>query len=255
MGRIAETSPRFKARTAGFFWLMTFLTGGFAMFVGGRFVVPGDAVATAANILAHEPSFRLGVASNLIATACYLAATLLAYALLKPVNRNLSLLAAFFSIVGCAVGAFTLLFQLAFLLVLGGAQYLSAFTVEQLQALAFMFLRLYEQASIIAFAFFGLHCLLVGSLILGSTFLPRIVGALMVCAGLGWLTYSFSNLLSPPLARYLTPYIMAPGMLGEASLTLWLLVMGVNVQRWNEQASAAGDWRSRRAVHADSIAR
>jgi hypothetical protein len=240
MERIAETSPRLKARTAGFFWLMTFLTGGFAMFVGGRFVVSGDAAATAANILAHESSFRLGVAANLIATACYLAATLLVYDLLKPVNRNVSLLAAFFSIVGCAVGAFSFLFYLAPLAVLGGAQYLSVFTVEQQQTLAFMFVRLYEQASIIAFAFFGLHCLLVGCLILGSTFLPRIVGALMVCAGLGWLTYSFANLLSPPLARYLTPYIMAPGMLGEASLTLWLLVMGVNVQRWNEQANPRG---------------
>jgi Domain of unknown function (DUF4386) len=238
MERIAETSPRLKARTAGFFWLMTFLTGGFAMFVGGRFVVSGDAAATAANILAHESSFRLGVAANLIATACYLAATLLVYDLLKPVNRNVSLLAAFFSIVGCAVGAFSFLFYLAPLVVLGGAQYLSAFTVEQQQTLAFMFVRLYEQASIIAFAFFGLHVFLVGCLILRSTLLPRLVGALMVIGGVGWLMLSFTNLLSPPLAEYLTPYIMAPGMLGEASLTLWLLVMGVNAQRWNDQASA-----------------
>src|SRR5438105_11256959 len=91
--RITEASPRVKARIAGFFWLMTFLTGGFAMFVGGRLIVSGDAAATAANILAHESSLRLGVASNLIATACYLAATLFVYALLKPVNRNVSLLA------------------------------------------------------------------------------------------------------------------------------------------------------------------
>jgi hypothetical protein len=236
--RIAETSPRVKARTAGFFWLMTFLTGGFALFVGGSVVVSGEATATAANILAHEPSFRLGVAANLIATACYLAATLLVYDLLKPVNRNLSLLAAFFSLAGCAVGAVSFLFYLAPLVVLRGAQYLSVFTVEQLRALAFLFLGLYEQASIIAFAFFGLHVFLVGCLILRSTFLPRLVGALMVIGGVGWLTLSFANLLSPPLAEYLTPYIMAPGMLGEASLTLWLLVMGVSAQRWNDQASA-----------------
>ena len=248
--RIGESSPRVKARTAGFFWLMTFLTGGFAMFIGGRFIVPGDAAATAANILAHEPSFRLGVAANLIATACYLTATLLVYVLLKPVNRNVSLLAAFFSLAGCAIGAFSFLFYLAPLVVLGGAQYLSAFTEEQLRALAFMFLRFYEQASNIAFAFFGLHCFLIGYLILRSTFLPRIVGGLMVCAGLGWLTFSFANLLSPTLARYLVPYIMAPGMLGEASLTLWLLVMGVNVQRWIEQASAAGGLPIARAMHA-----
>jgi Domain of unknown function (DUF4386) len=250
MERTAEASPRFKARIAGFFWLMTILTGAFALFVGGRFAVSGDAAATAANILAHEPSFRLGVAANLIATACYLTATLFVYDLLKPVNRNLSLLAAFFSLAGCAVGAVSFLFYLAPLVVLGGAQYLSVFTVEQMRALAFMFLRLYEQASNIGFAFFGLHVFLVGCLILRSTFLPRLVGALMVFGGVGWLTLSFTNLLSPPLARYLSPYIMVPGILGEASLTLWLLVIGVNVQRWKEQASAAGDWRWQRAMHA-----
>ena len=235
---IAEASPRFKARTAGFFWLMTFLMGAFAMFVGGRFIVSGDAAATAASILAHEPQFRLGVAANLIATACYVAATLLVYELLKPVSRSLSLLAAFFSLVGCAMGALSGILYLAPLVVLGGAQYLSVFTGEQLRALAYVFLRLNTQASNIGFLFFGLHCLLVGCLILRSTFLPRIVGVLMVCAGLGWLTQSFSTLLSPPLGSSLFHYIMLPGMLGEASLTLWLLVMGVNIQRWNEQAGA-----------------
>ena len=94
------------------------------------------------------------------------------------------------------------------------------------------------QASNIGFIFFGLHCLLIGCLILKSTFLPRMVGALMVFAGLGWLTLSFSSLLSPPFARNLFPYIMLPGFLGEALLTLWLLVIGVNVQRWKEQAGA-----------------
>jgi Domain of unknown function (DUF4386) len=233
--RAAEASPRFKARAAGLFWLMTILTGAFAMFAPAKVVVSGDATATAANILAHEPLLRLGVAANLVATACYLAATLFVYDLLKPVNRNLSLLAAFFSLVGCASGALGFVFQLAPLVVLGGAQYLSTFTLEQLHALAFMSLRLYAQAYNISMVFFGFHCLLLGCLILRSTFLPRLVGALMVCAGLGWLTGSFANVLSPPLAKYLFPYILAPGGLGETSLTLWLLVMGVNVQRWNEQ--------------------
>ena len=237
MERMAEASPRLKARTAGFFWLMTILTGAFAMFAGGSVVVSGDAAATAANILAHESLFRLGVAANLVATACYLVATLLVYDLLKPVSRNLSLLAAFFSLAGCAIGAFSELFHLAPLVVLGGGQYLTVFTMEQLRALAYMFLRLNAQASIIGFAFFGLHCFLIGYLILRSTFLPRLVGVLMAFAGLGWLTFSFANLLSPPLGRSLSYYIALPGALGELSLTLWLLVIGVNVQRWKEQAS------------------
>ena len=94
------------------------------------------------------------------------------------------------------------------------------------------------QASNIGFVFFGLHCLLVGGLILRSTFLPRTVGVLMVGAGLGWLTDSVASLLSPAFARLLSPYILIPGILGEMSLTLWLLVFGVSVRRWQEQAGA-----------------
>lgn len=234
--RIAEASPRVTARLAGFSWSMTFLTGGLALVVGGRFVVAGNAAATAAGILAHEPQFRLGIAANLIATAFYVAATLFVYELLKPVSRKLSLLAAFFSLVGCAIGAVGAYSQLDPLAVLKGAQTLSVFSAEQLQALAFMVLRMSSQAANPSFLFFGLHCFLVGCLILRSTFLPRLVGALMVLAGLGWLTFCMASLLSPPLARHLFPYIMIPGMLGEGSLALWLLVMGVNGERWEEQA-------------------
>ena len=180
-----------RARTAGFFWLMTFLFGVVAM------KVPGGT----------------GNAANLAATACYAAATLLVYDLLKPVNRNVSLLAALFSLTGCTLAVLNGLFRLGPL------------------------------TSNVTFLFFGLHCFLVGFLILGSTFLPRIVGALMVFAGLGWLTMSLANLLSPPFGRSLSPYIMLPGMLGEASLTLWLLVFGVNVPRWKEQAARAAKER------------
>jgi len=235
MERIAEASPRFKARIAGVFYLLNGLTYGFADgSVRGKLVVYGDAAATAHNILAHEPLYRLGFAADLIAAVCYITVTLLLYDLFKPVNRSLSLLAAFFSLVGCAVMALCTLFHLAPLVVLGGAQYLSVFKAEQLQALALMFLKLHAQASSIYMVFFGCYCLLIGYLIFRSTFLPRILGALMAFAGLVWLTF-----LSPPLANYLSPYNLASGFLGEGSLMLWLLVIGVNVQRWKEQASAA----------------
>ena len=189
---------------------------------------------TANNILAHQPLFRLGLATGLIATSCYIGVTALFYDLFKPVNRSLSLLAAFFSLVGCAILAFASLFQVAPFVALGGSQYLSVFKVEQLRALAFLFLELYGQGVNICFVFFGVYCLLIGYLIFRSTFLPRILGVLMEFAGLGWLTF-----LAPPLANYLSPYILVLGFLAELALMLWLLVMGVNVQRWKEQASAA----------------
>jgi hypothetical protein len=188
MERIAEASPRLKARIAGVFYLVTFLTGGAALFVRGR----------------------LGFAAGLIAGASYIAVTLLFYYLFKPVNRSLSLLAAFLSLVGCAIGPLSLFVRAA--------------------------------SRINPLVFFGFYCLLIGYLIFRSTFLPRILGALMAFAGLGWLTF-----LSPPLANHLSPYIFAPGLLGEGALALWLLVVGVNEQGWKEQASAAGAIHTRAA--------
>ena len=239
MERIAEASPRPRVGITSVVYLLYFLTAVSGEFFTRGLVVSGDAAATATNILAHESSFRLGLAVGLIATAFYIAVTALFYELFKPVNRSLSLLAAFFSLVGCAIQAFGSLFQLAPFVVLGGAPYLSVFKVEQLRALALMFLKLGGQASSIILVFFGFYDLLIGWLIFRSTFLPRILGALMAVAGLGWLTF-----LSPPLANHLSPYILVLGFVAEALLMLWLLVKGVNVQRWKEQASAAGERRS-----------
>jgi hypothetical protein len=137
--------------------------------------------------------------------------------------------------VGCAILAFASVFRIAPLVVLGGGQYLSVFKVEQLRALASLFLELYGQGVNICFVFFGVYCLLIGYLIFRSVFLPRILGVLMAFAGLGWLTF-----LSPALANYLSPYIQVLGVLAEGSLMLWLLVMGVNVGKWEEKASV---WR------------
>jgi hypothetical protein len=107
--------------------------------------------------------------------------------------------------------------------------------VAQLQALALMFLRLNAYAFGIYLVFFGFWCVLIGFLIFKSTFLPRILGVLLAIAGLGWVTY-----LSPPLARYLFPYIAGASALGEIPLLLWLLVVGLNDQRWKEQARLIG---------------
>jgi hypothetical protein len=233
MERIAE-APR--PRITGVVYLLYFLTAVLSEFFLRGLVVSGDAASTANNILSHQPLFRLGSATGLIATVCYIAVTALFYELFRAVSRGLSLLAAFFSLVGCAILAFGSLFQLAPLVVLGGSQYLSVFKVEQLRALALMFLELNTQAGNICVVFFGVDCLLIGYLIFRSAFLPRFLGVLMALAGLGWLTF-----LSPPLANYLSPYILVLGFLAERLLCLWLLVMGVNVQRWKEQASATGE--------------
>jgi hypothetical protein len=226
---------------AGVFQLLEGMTATFSqVIVLGRLVAFGNAAATAANILGHERLFWLGFASSLIGVVFHIAWALLLYDLLKPVNRRVSLLAAFVILVGCAIQAVTSLLYLAPFLVLGGGSFLSAFTVEQSQALALTFLKLNAYAFDIYLVFFGVWCVLIGFLIFRSTFLPRVLGLLLAIAGLGWMTY-----LSPPLANYLfLPYIAGASALGEIPLLLWLLVVGVNDQRWKEQASAAGEQRS-----------
>jgi len=230
--RTIETSPRLKARITGVLYLVSG-----TLFVRGMPVVTGDAAATAHKILEHETLFRLGFVAELMSSPLYIAVTLLLYILLRPVNKSLSLLAAFFSLAGSIIGALTSLFHLAPVLVLGGSHYLKVFNVDQLQALALMFLNLHTQGLDISMIFFGFYCLLIGYLILKSTFLPRIIGALLMIAGLCYLINYSATFIAPQFAAHLVPYILIPG-LAEIVLALWLLVMGLNTERWKEQAGA-----------------
>jgi len=231
-GSAVEASPRLKARIAGVFYLLIFVTGAFAeLFVRGRLVVYGDATSTATNVLAHESLYRLGGAAQVFTLICDIAVALLFYDLFKPAGRNLSLFAAVFRLVFVAIMAVNSLNYLAPLALLKSASFVTAFKANQLQALALVSLQLYGVGYDIALVFFGVHCVLIGYLILKSTFLPRILSVPITFAGLGWLTF-----LWPPLANHLSPFVLLSGALGELLLTLWLLVMGVNDQRWKEQA-------------------
>src|SRR5438552_19017084 len=230
-----DASPRFKARVTGAVYLLTILTGIFAQgFVSARLVVEGDAAATATNILAHKSLFEWGFTVYLIEMACQIATTGLFYDLLKPAGRSVSLLAAFLGLAGCIIKTFSRLFYIAPLFILGGSHFLNVFNPEQLQALALLFLKVNDQGAAMALAFFGFYALLTGYLIFRPTFLPRILGLVSIIAGVGWLPF-----LSPPLGYRLFPYLAAFGLLGAVALILWLLVFGVNEQRWREQAGAA----------------
>ena len=202
------------------------------MVVLGMLVVPDNATATADGILSHESLFRVGFVASLMTVPFHLVWAVLFYGLFKPVNRSISLLAVFTLLLGCAMWTLSSLFQLAPLLVLQNKSSLSAFAPEQLQALALMLLKLNAQTYDIGLVFFGFWCVLIGYLIFRSTFLPRIIGVLEVLAGLGYLT-----LLWRPLAHHLYPYNLALAGPGEISLMLWLLVKGVNEERWKEQAA------------------
>ena len=231
---IAQTSPRLLARTIGLLFLLTILAGIFAQgFVSERLVVFSDAAATATNILTHKGLFQLGFTVYLIEMACQVSTAALWYVLLRPVNRSIALTAAFIELAGCVVKTFARVFFITSLFVLSGSTALSGFSAEQLQGLALLLLKVNDHGAALALAFFGFSTPLNGYLIFRSTFLPRWLGVLSMIAGLGWLTF-----LYPPLGYPAFPFIALLGLLGPAATIFWLLVFGVNEERWKEKATA-----------------
>jgi len=239
-----EASPRLEARIAGLCYVLMVPTGGIAMFVRDRLFVKGDAAATAANILAHESLFRLTFAGDVLVVAIYILFAALLYDLMKPVSPRVSLLAALMSVIGCATQATACLFDLAPLVVLAHEQYLGVFKVEQLQAMAYLSLKLYSHAYGISMVFFGFYNLVIGYLVYKSTFLPRILGVLMAASCPFGLTF-----LWPPLATKYFRYLLVTDV-GEALLVLWLLIMGVNAERWWEQVRLAQRSARHHSAHA-----
>ena len=226
---IAEISPQVYARIVGLLYLITITAGIIAqMVIGGRIIVEGNAAVTAVNIFAHKDLFQLGVTVYLLEMICQIAQTALFYILLKPVNRNVALLALVFSLIGCTIKTLSRLFYISPLLVLGGSQYLSVFDPDQLQTLALFLINVNNLAAGIALPFFGVSTFMNGYLIFRSTFLPRFLGVLSMIGGLGWLTFAY-----PPLGNQLFTYILSVALIGSISQILWLLIKGVNVDKWN----------------------
>jgi hypothetical protein len=235
--RTIETSPQLYARIGGALYLIIIVIGFWGeMFVRDKLIVSGDAAATAANIMSHESLWRFHIAAELFLLICAITLLLILYVLLKPVSRDLMLLAVFFNLVAIIIEAATTMRLLEALFPLGNAGYLKAFTPEQLYAMATLSLRSHGYGFGVSLLFFGCFCLIVGYLIFKSGYLPKTIGVLMQIAGVCYLTNSFALILSPAVANRLFPAILVPAFIGEASLCLWLLVKGANVERWEERA-------------------
>ena len=225
--RIADISLRQAAIVAGFGYLSVFILGGFANFP--NFIVPGDAATTVNNIMASESLFRTYIASWVIVLAFDTLVAWALYILLKPVHKSLSLLAAWFRLVFVAIFGIALVNLLSVLPLLSGADYLTVFEPNQLQAQAMSFVNAYTFGVNISFVFFGLHIFFLGYLIYKSDYIPRILGVLLIVASIGYFIDSFASILSSNYASneiYFIMFIAVPAIISELSLTLWLIFKG-----------------------------
>ncbi len=232
----ASSQP--SARLAGLLYLVVIAAGVFAeMAVRGGLVVSNDAVATARNIMANETLYRLGFAAELVALMCNIPLAVIFYDLFKVVDRRATLLAVFASLVGTAIESADLLNHAAPLGLLSGASYLKAIPAGMLQAQAYLALAQFELGFSICLVFFAMFCLALGYLIARSGFMPPLIGIILAFEGVCYLVASFTHILAPHYVHLILPVLMVSA-LGEISLCLWLLVMGVNVAKWTARASA-----------------
>ena len=223
------------ARIAGVLFLVSLVAGGFGeAYVPSKLIVSGDAAATVANLRNFEFLYRLGFAAFLMESLCDIALALIFYALLKPVSKELSLLAAFFGLIATATFAFAELFYFAPLLITSGGGYLQTFSPDQLNSLALLSLKFYGFAGMIFTAYYGMGWIVRAVLMFRSGYFPKFLAVLMAIGGIGFVVRNFLMILAPAYASDVLLMLMFPGGL---ILTVWLLWKGVDVAKWNAKSS------------------
>ncbi len=237
--RAAPFWPQRAARLSGVFYLVVIAGGAIAeVFVRQRFVVAGDPVATANNVLANEAWFRWGFAADLIASLCVVPLIYLLYELLKDGHRHVARTAVFFSLVGTAVQSTALLGHFAPLVLLKRGVAFGV-PIDLLQAQTYMALQLQGIGYAVALAFFGGTMVCRGYLIIRSAIVPRAIGVALAIEGIAYWTNSLADFVAPTFAASALRVLMVTG-LAEVALCLWLLVAGVNIRRWQELRAASG---------------
>lgn len=227
--RTVESSPRLYARAGGVLYLILIVLGAFAEAVRDHTIVSGNIGATAANIAYGAFRWRLAIAAEFVGLICATALAMIYFVLLRPVSKELNLLATFLRLVAIAIQALAVLNLDAALFPEGDAASLG------------LAIRMHSHDWGLALLFFGACFLVHGRLIYRSGFLPAILGVLIQIAGVCYLTNSFALFLAPLVANAIFPAILIPSFVGEASLCLWLLIKGVDAEKWRLANARSGN--------------
>jgi Domain of unknown function (DUF4386) len=223
-------STKKTARIAGLLYLVNGVTGFFGIvYVPSRLIVSGNAAATANNILASERLFRLGIVSELICASEFVFLLWVLYRLLSAVSKTHASLMVVLGLVFVPVMIVNTLSEIAALMLVRGADFLSVFDTRQLEALSLLFIHLHGYGYVVGWIL-GLWLFPFGVLVFRSGFLPRILGVLLIAACFGYLADSLTPLLLPNYANIVGRFAGIPLTLGEPAIILWLLIRGAKDQ-------------------------
>jgi hypothetical protein len=219
-------SIKSQARRAGLLYFVGSLAGPFSLlYVPSHLIVSGDATATANHLRASESLLRAGMAGELFGSVMFIFIALALYHLFRSVDERHAVGMATLLMISIPISILAVLNELAALGCANGAPILSAFDPHQLDALAYLFMRLHGRALVLAEIFFGV-------LVLRSGFIPRILGVLLLIAGVGYLADSLTTLVLPAYADFVdrfSKFLTA----GELPIIFWLLIWGVRIKRSN----------------------
>lgn len=233
--QLTGSSPQAYARTGGILYLIMICLGIIQQFViRGKIVVAGDAAATAVNLKSMELLWRVGIAIELLMIMLTIGIGLILFVLTRPVSQNLALLAAFFNLLALSTEAAYCLHLVEALFPLANIAYLHAFTQEQLNAMASLFIKSQSTGFAITLLLFGPFFFVTGYLLFRSRYLPKLLGILYIISGISYSASSFLLILAPAIGRKYYFFVAAPALVGELSLSLWLLIKGVNMEKWNK---------------------
>lgn len=225
-------SNKKTARIAGLLYLFLAITGAYGIaYVPSKIIVTGDILTTANNIMTHEMLYRIGILCQLICQTLFVYLVLTLYRLLKEVNKNYATQMVALVIVSVPIAFVNTLNQIAALILLKDANFLTTFQPDQLNTLVMIFFNLYEQGIIIVQIFWGLWLLPFGLLVYKSSFIPRLIGVFLILGGIGYVVASLTNFLYPQYGLIVDNIATIPSMIGEFSIILWLLIVGVKNQQ------------------------
>jgi hypothetical protein len=232
---LSESSVQRYARIAGVLFLLTMIAGFFGeLYVPSHLVVAGDATATANNLATSRQLFNAGFASYLVEAVCDILLSWIMYVLLRPVHKDLALLAAFLGLVSTSLFAVAEVFFFAPPLLLSAGPLPTAFSTDQVNALVLLSFRLYGRVSGMYMLFYGMAVLIRGYLVVRSAYLPKLIGVLMCIAGVGFIIRNVAFVLFP---AYASDVLLAPMFLATLSITVWLLVKGIDMEGWRSRSA------------------